>query len=64
MLHFHQSFISADEDKVSETDLQLIPIEFSLAQSLHFCTMLALPLPPFSGTLSCGVITNQVGYLV
>lgn len=29
------------------------PIEFSLEQSLHFCTMLALPLPPFSGTLSC-----------
>lgn len=29
------------------------PIEFSLAQSLHFWTMLALPRPPFSGTLSC-----------
>lgn len=29
-----------------------VPIEFSLPQSLHFCTMLALPLPPFNGTLS------------
>lgn len=28
------------------------PIEFSLEQSLHFCTMLALPLPPFNGALS------------
>lgn len=29
-----------------------LPIEFSLEQSLHFCTMLALPLPPFRGALS------------
>lgn len=40
---------------------QLLPIEFSLAQSLHFCTMLALPLPPFSGTLSCGIIADEHG---
>lgn len=39
----------------------LLPIEFSLAQSLHFCTMLALPLPPFSGTLSCGIIADENG---
>lgn len=29
-----------------------LPIEFSLEQSLHFCTILALPLPPFNGALS------------
>lgn len=34
------------------------PIEFSLEQSLHFCTMLALPLPPFRGVLSWRIEKN------
>lgn len=29
-----------------------IPMEFSLEHSLHFCTIVALPLPPFRGALS------------
>lgn len=36
-----------------------LPIEFSLEQSLHFCTMLALPLPPFRGVLSWGIKKKQ-----
>lgn len=38
-----------------------LPIEFSLEQSLHFCTMLALPLPPFRGVLSCRMRKNNTG---
>lgn len=41
-------------DNISLTVCQLIPMELSLEHSLHFWTMLALPRPPFSGTLSCG----------